>query len=121
MPHVGSVRTHCRQLNRQIGQILQIPLGQESTPFRPGLKVLEFDAEDGPLHGVHAIVEANFGVMIAFFLSVIAQAAKTLGDLIIISDDRAPLAVSPQVLAGVKAKAAAQTPRAGELALVSGS
>src|SRR5258708_27215380 len=44
-----------------------------------------------PLHGVHAIVEANFGVMIAFFLSVIAQAAKTLGDLIIISDDRAPL------------------------------
>src|SRR5271166_6075630 len=78
------------------------------SPFlRPAFKILELDIQDGALKAVHSVIEADFFVVVALPLGMVAKSSKTNSDIIIVSEDGAGFAVSSQVLARIKAEAAA--------------
>ena len=106
------------QFQRQPGEPFAVPIGEPPPGLGPAVEILELDAQHGPLEPVHAIVEAELGVVVAAALGVVAQAPQPLGDRLVIGRDRAGLAVGTEVLSRVEAEAAAQPERAGPLAVV---
>src|SRR5205809_798845 len=107
MPDVPPARRFNRQLKRKASEESGVAVGAAAASLGPLAEVLELHAQHRALHRVHAVVEADFIVVIALPLAVIAQAAEAVGDGVVVRDHRAGLAVGPQVLAGIKAKAAA--------------
>ena len=84
VPDVPPPRRLDGQLERQPGEPLVVPIGQPPPGLGPALEVLELDAQDGPLEAVHAIVEAELGVVVAAALGVVAQAPQPLGDRLVV-------------------------------------
>ncbi len=106
------------QLQRHPEELFAVPIRQPPPGLGPAVEILELDAQDCPLEGVHAIIEAEFAVVVAAALGVVAQAPEPLGDRRVVGRDRAGLAVGTEVLSRVEAEAAAQPERAGPLAVV---
>ncbi len=74
--------------------------------FGPGFEMPELDAQDRTLNGIHAVVEAFQQMVIALFLTPVAQHAHRLGLIVAVGDDDAPLAAGAEIFAGIEAEAA---------------
>src|SRR5579864_8220642 len=71
----------------------------------PAFEVRQFHTQHGALHAFHAIIEADFVVIIAAGRTVLAQRAGPRGESGVVGDQRAAFAVSSEVLSGIKTKA----------------
>lgn len=121
VPDVATAGRLGRQPQRQAREPLPVAGGQPATRLGPGLEVLQLDAQDRALEGIHPVVESDLIVMIPPLLGVVPQRPQPGGDPVIVRDDRPALAARPEVLAGIKAEATAEPEGTGPPAQVPGA
>src|SRR5205807_9832017 len=68
----------------------------------PLFQVFQFDPQNRGLHGVEPPVVAAEKVLVFFLLPVVPQHFEALGNLAVIGDHDAAIAVSSQIFPGVK-------------------
>jgi len=102
----------------EAGEQLAIEVGDFSSFIIPSVEVFKFDAEDGGLYFVHPAVDSDEVVTVLAGAPVVSEHAKLFGDVVVVRDDGAGIAVCAEVLGGIKAEAANMTQRADLLALV---
>jgi hypothetical protein len=91
----------------------RVAAGMSATRLGPGFKIPEFDTQDRALNGVHAVVKAFQQMVIALFLTPVAQHAHRLGLIVAVRDDDTPLAAGAEIFAGIEAEAAGCADAAG--------
>src|SRR6266446_679012 len=84
----------------------------------PIRKMAKFDAQNGSLDFVQAVVPARLATEVFRRLAVVAQRSNALGELRGIRNDHARVAVSAQILCGIEAEAGGIAERARSNALV---
>ena len=103
--HIVFVVSQTR-LVQALGQVLKVQLGQLAFVLGHGRQVAQLDAQKGGLHFVQTRIHAYIGVDVFLFGAVVAGVAQAIGQCIVVGDNGAGIAQSPQIFGGVKAEAA---------------
>src|SRR5207248_10075459 len=104
-----------------IGQQLVVLGRPAAAGLGPALQITQLDPQDGPLEGLHAIVIALQDVVVLPLRAPVAEHADHAVGLGAVGEDRASLAVSSEVLAGVEAEAGQVTEAADPVPFVLGA
>src|SRR5258705_8021377 len=84
----------------------------------PMIEVLQFDSEHSALDALHAIVVADFLVIIAFTRAMFAQRPGAGSQISIVRNERATFTVGAEILARIKTETRQHTEGADDLAFV---
>src|SRR5437667_3214746 len=104
MPHRFGATGFARQNDSASLQMLLIEVGVPAPRRVPLFQVFQFDPQNRGLHGVEPPVVAAEKVLVFFLLPVVPQHFEALGNLAVIGDHDAAIAVSSQIFPGVKTK-----------------
>ena len=85
---------------------------------RPFCQMLQFHAQHRALNAFHAIIVADFVVIIAHGRAVLAQRTGALGKGGVVRHERAAFAAGAEIFAGIKTEAGNFAERADDFALV---
>ena len=93
----------------------QVPIDRRvsPTPGGPLVQVCQFDPQHCRLNGIQAEIPAHNLVVILGTVAVVAQEFDPVGQFRIVAHHHHPVADSPQILGGEKAKAAQMSHRTG--------
>ena len=94
-----------RQLQGRSGEQLGVAAGNALAALGPFIQMFEFDTEHGALNAFHAIIVADFIMVVADGGAVFAQGTGAGGEVGVVGDEGAAFAKGSEVFAGVKAEA----------------
>src|SRR5215831_16423289 len=121
MPGVFGIRGFAWKPKRGSGEEFVVTASHAATSASPVVEVLQFDAEHGALKAFHAVVVADFVVIIAFGGAVFAQRLCAAGEGRVIGNERAAFSAGAEVLAGIEAKPRHDAESADDFAFVLGA
>ena len=94
MPDAFAPTGFLGQLQRRVVQQFVIAMRDTAATGGPVRQVLELYAEDGALDSFHAVIEADFVVVVALSGAVLSQGASARGQCAVIRDESAAFAIS---------------------------
>ena len=112
------VGTRRRKGDERVRDALAIGLCNAPTCLVVGIQSLQFEAQHGGLHLVHAAVEALHLVEILLLAAVVGHSANVVGQLLVVCRDAARVAQGAQVLSGIETDARRMTEMPGANAFI---
>src|ERR1044071_7165562 len=105
-----------RRHDELVCQTIRIHGGVSTTRRIPLVKMSQLHVQYRRLHGIQPRVSAFLDVHIFLLLPVVAQAVESLGKVVVISRDRASIAISAKIFSRIKTETTCQTKRPAALA-----
>src|SRR2546421_11916838 len=96
------IRRFDGQLERGFGKQFVVTMGNAPAFTGPFLQMAQFDSEDGTLDTFHAIVEADFLMIVALAGAVFAQSSGARRHFGVVGDQRSAFAIGAEIFTGIK-------------------